>query len=176
MAANPSALGPDPAAGQGAERESERDPEKALDPDLTLQRERSQQQAVAEGHDADIPSDTGYVLDERGEQKRRQSIADQRLAHRRSLNGAAADVEKEAGFGRDGDRDGDGDGDGEPSSSDDEANVIWWDGPDDPENPYNWPTWRKVVNCVLISALTFITPLASCKTARPVADPVPRGK
>lgn len=45
-------------------------------------------------------------------------------------------------------------------SSDD--NVVWWDGDNDPENPYNWPQWRKSLNCILISALTFITPLASC--------------
>lgn len=43
----------------------------------------------------------------------------------------------------------------------DEPNIVWWDGDDDPENPYNWPTWRKVVNCCIISFLTFVTPLAS---------------
>lgn len=42
-----------------------------------------------------------------------------------------------------------------------DPNVVWWDGDDDPENPYNWPTWRKVANCVIISFLTFVTPLAS---------------
>lgn len=41
-------------------------------------------------------------------------------------------------------------------------NIVWWDGDSDPENPYNWPRWRKVLNCVLISCLAFITPLASC--------------
>lgn len=51
--------------------------------------------------------------------------------------------------------------DREDFSGDD--NVVWWDGPDDPENPYNWPTWRKSVNCGLVSAMTFISPLASCK-------------
>ncbi|RFU72070.1 bicyclomycin resistance [Trichoderma arundinaceum] len=51
-------------------------------------------------------------------------------------------------------------------SSDDE-NTVWWDGDDDPENPYNWPMWRKVLNCVLISSLTFITPLASCMSTSP---------
>lgn len=48
-------------------------------------------------------------------------------------------------------------------SSDDE-NTVFWDNDDDPHNPYNWPTWLKVVNCVLISTLTFVTPLASCKS------------
>lgn len=44
----------------------------------------------------------------------------------------------------------------------DDDNIVFWDGDDDPQNPYNWKTWVKVFNCVLISALTFVTPLASC--------------
>ncbi|KAL2760204.1 hypothetical protein ACRALDRAFT_1046548 [Sodiomyces alcalophilus JCM 7366] len=40
-------------------------------------------------------------------------------------------------------------------------NTVWWDGDDDPENPYNWPAWKKYTNCGLISFLTFVTPLAS---------------
>lgn len=43
----------------------------------------------------------------------------------------------------------------------DDPNIVDWDGDDDPENPYNWPSWRKVVNCAIISFLTFVTPLAS---------------
>ncbi|KAI1337252.1 major facilitator superfamily domain-containing protein [Xylariaceae sp. FL0016] len=42
-----------------------------------------------------------------------------------------------------------------------DANVVWWDGPNDPENPYNWPSWRKWTNCGLISTMTLLTPLAS---------------
>ncbi|UNI24815.1 hypothetical protein JDV02_010535 [Purpureocillium takamizusanense] len=42
-----------------------------------------------------------------------------------------------------------------------EENTVWWDGEDDLANPYNWPRWVKVFNCVLISSLTFVTPLAS---------------
>ena len=48
-------------------------------------------------------------------------------------------------------------------SNSSEDHIIFWDGEDDPQNPYNWPRWLKVLNCVLISGLTFITPLASCK-------------
>lgn len=47
--------------------------------------------------------------------------------------------------------------------AEEDPNIVFWDGDDDPQNPYNWPTWVKVFNCVLISALTFVTPLASCK-------------
>lgn len=47
------------------------------------------------------------------------------------------------------------------NNNSDEENVVWWDGDNDPENPYNWPSWQKVTNCACISALTFVTPLAS---------------
>lgn len=45
----------------------------------------------------------------------------------------------------------------------DDPNIVSWDGDGDPANPYNWKSWRKVVNCILISALSFLTPLGSCK-------------
>lgn len=44
-----------------------------------------------------------------------------------------------------------------------DPNVVWWDEDNDPEHPYNWPRWRTVSNCFLISAMTFLTALASCK-------------
>ncbi|KAK6222631.1 hypothetical protein LQW54_000811 [Pestalotiopsis sp. IQ-011] len=43
----------------------------------------------------------------------------------------------------------------------DQTEKVGWSGPNDSENPMNWPTWLKVVNVGLISCLTFITPLAS---------------
>ncbi|PNP46058.1 hypothetical protein TGAM01_v200351 [Trichoderma gamsii] len=52
----------------------------------------------------------------------------------------------------------------------DDDNTVWWDGDNDPDNPYNWPRWRKVLNCVLISCLAFITPLASSMFAPGVPD------
>ncbi|OTA01595.1 hypothetical protein A9Z42_0019320 [Trichoderma parareesei] len=56
------------------------------------------------------------------------------------------------------------------SDSSDDENLVWWDGDDDPENPYNWPSWKKVLNSALISALSFITPLASSMFAPGVPD------
>lgn len=53
-------------------------------------------------------------------------------------------------------------------SSDDDANVIWWDGDDDPQNPFNWPVWERTLNCVLVSIMTFVTPLGSCKFSRTI--------
>jgi hypothetical protein len=52
----------------------------------------------------------------------------------------------------------------EGDARDDEDNIVFWS-EDDPQNPYNWPTWLKVLNCTLVSSLTFLTPLGSCKPA-----------
>ncbi|KAF2398111.1 multidrug resistance protein [Trichodelitschia bisporula] len=42
-----------------------------------------------------------------------------------------------------------------------DSNIVDYDGPDDPENPYNWSTGKKWTTAGLLSALTFVTPLAS---------------
>lgn len=31
-------------------------------------------------------------------------------------------------------------------------NVVDWDGPDDPQNPRNWPTWKRMTQVILASA------------------------
>ncbi|KAI1857532.1 uncharacterized protein JN550_013165 [Neoarthrinium moseri] len=118
-----------------------------------LERQISQQ-AVDEGHDADIPSAQGYITISEGEKKRRPSIADLRrdstTAHDDTATGSEGrDVEKEAGTASP-----------EAKATDVDPNVVWWDD-NDPEHPYNWPRWRTLANCILISAMTFLTPLAS---------------
>ncbi|PYI00744.1 MFS general substrate transporter [Aspergillus sclerotiicarbonarius CBS 121057] len=42
-----------------------------------------------------------------------------------------------------------------------DANIVDYDGPDDPESPFNWPRWKKGRQLVLMAFNTFITPLAS---------------
>ncbi|KAI1119978.1 putative MFS multidrug transporter [Nemania abortiva] len=42
-----------------------------------------------------------------------------------------------------------------------DPNIVDWDSPDDPSNPLNFSTSFKVTNVGIISALTFVTPLAS---------------
>ncbi len=37
-----------------------------------------------------------------------------------------------------------------------DPNVVSWDGPDDPENPQNWPFKRKCAAVAIVSAITFI--------------------
>ncbi|KAI0968594.1 putative bicyclomycin resistance protein [Xylaria arbuscula] len=41
-----------------------------------------------------------------------------------------------------------------------DPNIVGWD-PKDPEHPYSWPRGRTRLNLVLISGMTFLTPLAS---------------
>lgn len=138
------------------------------DPD----REKKIEAAAAEGHDADIPSNIGYLLDERGELKRQRSIAEQAsLALAKSRSNAShhqndtSDLEKGVTPENEGDKDAPAVVEGES-----DPNIVWWDGPDDPENPMNWPSWRKVLTCTIISFLTFVTPLASSIFAPGVPD------
>lgn len=51
-----------------------------------------------------------------------------------------------------------------------DADLVWWDGEQDPANPYNWPIWKKVVNCALISVETFVVAMASSMFAPSVAQ------
>ncbi|KAI0204356.1 cycloheximide resistance protein [Astrocystis sublimbata] len=113
--------------------------------------ERKTSQAVDEGHDADIPSSAGYVLDKDGELKRLQSIEGQRRRLSSAvMNHTAHDIEK-------------GEEAGETITGGDEndPNVVGWDGENDPENPYNWTTTRKILNTGCVSFQTFLSPLAS---------------
>lgn len=48
---------------------------------------------------------------------------------------------------------------------DHDSSVVWWDGENDPECPMNWPWRQKILNVSLISAWTFLTPLASSMVA-----------
>jgi hypothetical protein len=36
-------------------------------------------------------------------------------------------------------------------------NTVDWDGPDDPENPLNWPTHKNFGHVILVSVLSLIT-------------------
>jgi hypothetical protein len=44
-----------------------------------------------------------------------------------------------------------------------DPNIVDWDGPDDPENPLNWTTKRKVSATLSISLITFLT-YVPCET------------
>jgi hypothetical protein len=46
--------------------------------------------------------------------------------------------------------------DNEDRSTNDQ-NIVDWDGPDDPENPMNWPTSKKIANIGLVSLITLLS-------------------
>ncbi|KAJ5378024.1 Efflux pump vrtL [Penicillium cataractarum] len=43
--------------------------------------------------------------------------------------------------------------------------LVTWDGPDDPENPKNWPTKKKWAATITVSLFTFISPVSSSMVA-----------
>lgn len=43
------------------------------------------------------------------------------------------------------------------SEEQDDAFVVFWDGPDDPANPQNWPARAKWGNVLVISFITLVT-------------------
>ncbi|KAF5023730.1 hypothetical protein F66182_4204 [Fusarium sp. NRRL 66182] len=110
-------------------------------------REEKTREAIDEGHDADIPSNIGFVTIEAEE--RRCSASHTRAI--REEEKASLDLERQSND--------EGSERGEGSQS--ESDIVWWDGDKDPQNPYNFATWKKILNCGLVSCLTFTTPLAS---------------
>jgi hypothetical protein len=42
-----------------------------------------------------------------------------------------------------------------------DGNIVDWAGPSDHNNPQNWSLAKKGVNILILSILTFLTPLAS---------------
>ncbi|KAI2786871.1 Efflux pump vrtL [Penicillium oxalicum] len=43
--------------------------------------------------------------------------------------------------------------------------LVTWDGPDDPENPKNWPTRKKWAATLTVSLFTFMSPVSSSMVA-----------
>ncbi len=46
-----------------------------------------------------------------------------------------------------------------------DVNLVTWDGPNDPENPKNWPFKRKWAATIIVSTFTFISPVSSSMVA-----------
>ncbi|KAF7800103.1 hypothetical protein EIP86_011347 [Pleurotus ostreatoroseus] len=58
-----------------------------------------------------------------------------------------------------------------PSASpEDDVLIVDWDGPDDPENPKNWPERRKWAAALAVSAFAFISPVSSAMVAPAAAQ------
>lgn len=52
----------------------------------------------------------------------------------------------------------------EDEAYDRDPHAVDWDGPDDPENPMNWPFGRKAAAVGIVSAITFIRYDVALKT------------
>ena len=48
-----------------------------------------------------------------------------------------------------------------------DPNTVDWDGPEDPENPMNWPLRKKITNIGIVSILTFLSYVFSVRLAGP---------
>jgi hypothetical protein len=42
-----------------------------------------------------------------------------------------------------------------------DPNIVTWDGPDDPANPMNWTTKKKVTAVGIVSFITFLSYVAT---------------
>lgn len=116
--------------------------------------------AALEGHDADIPSNLGSVRNVPSSPSTRPSSP----TNEKDVKTAALekDVEKatthaSSSIGADADEEQD-------------PNIVDFDGPDDPQNPLNWGFTKKWGMVMLISAITFLTPLASSMFAPGVPE------
>jgi len=114
--------------------------------------------AAEEGHDADIPSNEGFVrtisrqapvgtLTEHDIEKHAGSLTSASSIHSAGKNEKQI-IEEES----------------------DSSNIVDWDGDDDPKNPFNWGNGRKWFAITIVSAITFLTPLASSIFAPGVLD------
>lgn len=83
-------------------------------------------------------------------------------------SGDAGDLEKGAPASL---REQDGQDEHPPDNSNQDPNVVDWDGPDDPENPLNWSLKKKGILITSISVITFLTLVVSLRTNYSIVDP-----
>ncbi|KAK4561157.1 hypothetical protein LTR86_005112 [Recurvomyces mirabilis] len=120
-----------------------------------------EQLAVQEGHDADIRSNAGVVRDAsapRSKDSHAEFEKDHERSSTSSVNEPERDLEKTGVEATEQEQ--------EPL----DPNIVDWDGPDDPANPYNWSLTKKWSNIFVLSALTLLTPLASSMFAPGVPE------
>ncbi|KAK1811929.1 hypothetical protein LTR12_013716 [Friedmanniomyces endolithicus] len=121
-----------------------------------------EQLALQEGHDADIPSNEGVETDAEAAANSKEFNSgldnDKELSSPSSIDEPVSDLEK-----------------GQPTTTAEEQvpvdpNIVDWSGPDDPENPMNFTATVKWGNIAVLSAMTFLTPLASSMFAPGVPE------
>ncbi|KAF2737909.1 MFS general substrate transporter [Polyplosphaeria fusca] len=116
--------------------------------------------AAQEGHDADIPTNLGSLRDAQptttAAPLKRDGASE--LVLDKDIEKGTLDKDVEKGIRAESLSTEDED---EARSEDNDPNIVWWDGPDDPQNPMNWSRNKKWGTVILISAITFLVPLAS---------------
>lgn len=116
--------------------------------------------AAQEGHDADIPTNLGSIHHVPSNPSTRpQSLSNEKDMKSKALE---KDVEKGVSPALSS-------VDGEEGAETD-PDIVDFDGPDDPQNPLNWSFTKKWGMVMLISAITFLTPLASSMFAPGVPE------
>lgn len=105
--------------------------------------------AFQEGHDADIPSNEGVYEETKGSSRKSvdQADLDRDLEKGENTSTAAANDERKTQV--------------EEQAVEQDPNIVWWDGDNDPENPMNWTAKKKWSNLALLSIMTLVTPLGS---------------
>ncbi|KAF2011784.1 MFS general substrate transporter [Aaosphaeria arxii CBS 175.79] len=109
--------------------------------------------AMQENHDADIPTNAGSICPKTSP----DPFPSPEKGHNLSTAVLEKDVEKGSPLESLSSDDEEGTGAGEVEN----PNIVFWDGPDDPQNPLNWPFTKKWGTVLIVSAITFLTPLAS---------------
>lgn len=118
--------------------------------------------AALEGHDADIPTNLGSVHCAPSTTSTRPPS----LITEKDIKAAALERDLEKALSLvlssvDGDAD---------EGAQQDPNIVDFDGPDDPQHPLNWGFTKKWGTVLLISAITFLTPLASSMFAPGVPE------
>ena len=118
--------------------------------------------AGLEGHDADIPSNLGSIM----ALPSKPSTRCYSPTNEKDIKALALGTDIEKGVSSI--------SSSIVSESDDAAaqdpDIVDFDGPDDPQNPMNWTFYKKWGMVLLISAITFLTPLASSMFAPGVPE------
>ncbi|KAK8216877.1 hypothetical protein M8818_001840 [Zalaria obscura] len=117
--------------------------------------------AADEGHDADIPSNAGWVTDAEDAEKAPRSPTHSSEDRDLEKGELRSSIDKTAT---------------QPTASTTEQappadpNIVDWDGPDDPANPMNFTPRTKAIHIAVLSFTTLIPPLASSMFAPGVPE------
>jgi hypothetical protein len=109
--------------------------------------------AAQEGHDADIPTNLGSIH----HVPSNPSTPPQSLSNEKGIKSITLEEEKDVEKGPSPAHISIGD----EEDAETDPDIVDFDGPDDLQNPLNWSFTKKWGMVLLISAITFLTPLAS---------------